>query len=199
MTREQRIARMRTLFEEGAAAYDAGRLDEALRKMLEAQRTYRNPALAFNIARVYERMANAERAEYWFRAYLTHGTPTDAERADVERRIAEQRDIEARQREQVMAPPPSDDELTAEARTFFQRGVAMFARGQYRAALDAFTAAMRFAPLPEIFYNLALTSERLDATRDAIDYYREYLRVRRDAPERAWIERRIAELRARPR
>ncbi|MDW8364087.1 MAG: tetratricopeptide repeat protein, partial [Myxococcales bacterium] len=195
-TREERIARMRELFAQGVQAYEAGRLDEALRLMLEAQHNWRNPALAYNIARIYERMADAERAAYWFRAYLTHGQPTEAERADIERRIAALREIEARQREQLHAPPPSQDALTAEARAFFQRGIVLYQRRHYEAALEAFLAALRFAPLPELYYNLALVSERLGRRSDAIDYYREYLRVRPGASERAWVERRIEQLRA---
>ena len=71
----------------------------------------------------------------------------------------------------------------------------MFRRRQYAAAMEAFTAAQRFAPLPEVLYNMAVTAERLHQKRDAIDYYREYLRVRRNAPDRYIVERRIRELR----
>ena len=73
----------------------------------------------------------------------------------------------------------------------------MYQRRQYQAAMQAFIAAHRFAPLPEVLYNLAVTSEKLDAKRDAIDYYREYLRLRPQSPDRAQIERQITALRAR--
>ena len=62
--------------------------------------------------------------------------------------------------------------------------------------MEAFTAAQRFAPLPEIFYNMAVTAERLGSTRDAMDYYREYLRVRPNAPDRGHVESEVARLRA---
>jgi len=195
-SREERIARARSLFEEGVAAYEAGRIDVAVQKLLAAQRSYRSPEIAYNIARCFERMGEATRGIYWYRAYLEHGRPDEAARRDVERRIAALREVEQRQRAQILAAPPSDSEIMAEARTFFERGVAMFQRRQYEAAMQAFTAAHRFAPFPELLYNMALTAERLSQTRDAIDYYREYLRLRRDAPDRAQVERRIAELRA---
>jgi tetratricopeptide (TPR) repeat protein len=71
----------------------------------------------------------------------------------------------------------------------------MFQRRQYEAAMQAFTAALRFAPLPEIYYNMAVTAERLRSYRDAYDYYRDYLRLRPESPDRASIERRMEELR----
>ena len=72
----------------------------------------------------------------------------------------------------------------------------MFRRRRWEAAMQAFTAAYQFARLPEVVYNLAVVSERLHRTRDAIDYYREYLRLRRDSPDRAQVEAQIERLRA---
>lgn len=64
--------------------------------------------------------------------------------------------------------------------------------------MQAFIAAHRFAPLPEVLYNLAVTAERLGSPRDAIDYYREYLRgLPENAPDRGAVERKIAALRGR--
>jgi len=63
--------------------------------------------------------------------------------------------------------------------------------------MQAFTAALQFAPFPELLYNMALASERLQNWRDARDYYREYLRLRPNAPDRAAVEAKIAELRDR--
>ena len=115
----------------------------------------------------------------------------------MQERIQALREAKARARSQVFTAPPSNDELTREARTFFLRGVAMYRRGQYQAAMQAFMAAHRFAPLPEVLYNLAVTAERLGSRRDALDYYREYLRRRPDAPDRGAVERKIAALRNR--
>lgn len=194
---EEQVARARTLFTEGQAAYDAGRFQEAVTKMLEAYELTSSPELAFNVARVYERMSEYAEAIRYFRIYLRQGAPDATVRADVEARIEALRAAERRSREQVFTAPPSDDELTREARTFFTRGVAMFRRGEYEAAMQAFTAAHRFAPLPEVLYNMAVVAERLGAPRDAIDYYREYLRLRPTAPDRGFVEREIARLRGR--
>jgi tetratricopeptide (TPR) repeat protein len=189
------LARARDRFAAGIAAYDAGRLDEAARLLLEADGIVHSPELTFNIARVYERMGEAREAIRFFERYLREARIEGAERADVERRIEAMRELERRMRDQVMTIPPTGDEMTQEARTFFERGVAMFRRRRFDAALQAFTAAYNFARLPEVVYNLAVASERTNQRQDAIDYYREYLRMRPDGADRAHVERRIAALR----
>lgn len=189
------LARAQDLFARGVTAYEAGRLDEAARLLREADAIVHSPELSFNLARVYERMGEAAEAIRWFQRYLREARPAPEERADIERRIQAMRELERRQREQVMTVPPTDDEMTQEARTFFERGVAMFRRRRYEAALQAFVAAYNFARLPEVIYNLAVASERTGRVQDAIDYYREYLRARPDDPARAQIERRIEQLR----
>lgn len=194
---DEQVARARTLFTEGQAAYDAGRFQEAVAKMREAYEITNSAELAFNVARVYERMSEYADAIRYFRIYLRQGQPSAEVRADVEGRIEALREAERRSRDHVFTAPPSDDELTREARTFFTRGVAMFRRGEYEAAMQAFTAAHRFAPLPEVLYNMAVVSERLGSNRDAIDYYREYLRLRPTAPDRGFVEREIERLRGR--
>lgn len=192
-------ARARDLFTRGVAAYEAGRLDEAADLLAQADALLPSPELAFNIGRVYERMGRVAEAETYYRRYLRDAAPDDAVRADVEARIAALEELERRHRDAVMSLPPSSDEMTAEAQRFFERGVAMFRRRRYDAALAAFTAAYRFAPLPEVIYNLAVASERTEHFGDAVDYYREYLRARPTDPDRPSIERTIRELQARDR
>lgn len=192
-------ARARDLFTRGVAAYGAGRLEEAADLLGQADALVPSPELAYNLGRVHERMGHVAEAVRYYRRYLDTGTADAASRADVEARIAALNDLERRHRESVMSLPPSTDEMTAEAQRFFERGVAMFRRRRYDAALAAFTAAYRFAPLPEVIYNLAVASERTEHYGDAIDYYREYLRARPDDPDRAGIERTIRELQERTR
>ncbi len=196
----QQLDEARRLFIEGTQHYQAGRLDEALQRFLAAWRIVPSPELAYNVARTYERMGDSQRGIEFYRNYLRQAAPDAAERQDVERRIGELEAIARRQREQIMTVPPSDDELTQEARTFFLRGVTMFRRRRYDAAMAAFTAAYNFARLPEVIYNLAVTAERLDRTQEAIDYFREYARsLPRDSVERPMIDRKVRELRERPR
>lgn len=189
--------RARDLFTRGVAAYSAGRLEEAAGLLGEADALLPSPELAYNLGRVHERMGHVEEAVRYYRRYLDAGTADEASRADVEARVAALADLERRHRDAVMSLPPSTDELTAEAQRFFERGVAMFRRRRYDAALAAFTAAYRFAPLPEVVYNLAVASERTEHFADAVDFYREYLRARPDDPDRAHIEATIRALQAR--
>lgn len=189
------VQRARVLFTEGLAAYEAGRLDEAATKLAEAYGLVPTPELAFNVARIYERMGDAEKGISHFRIYLRDGTPTDAERTDIARRIAALEALAQRQHDQIFAAPASTDDLTAEARTFFLRGVTMFQGRHFDAAMQAFIAAYNFARLPEVIYNLAITAEKLERTQDAIDYYREFLRARPDDPNRTQIEAKVRTLR----
>lgn len=195
--RDARVAAARALFLEGEAAYTEGRFNVAATKLLEAYELTQSPALAFNLARTYERMSEYDLALRYFAIYLRRGEPTDEERQDVEARVTRITEAKERQARQVFTDLPSSDALTNEARVFFVRGVQMFRRGHYDAALQAFTAAHRFATLPEVLFNLAVTAERLHQDRDAADYYREYLRVRPNAADRGAVEAKIATLRGR--
>ena len=105
-------------------------------------------------------------------------------------------DAGANDSHEIIAAPATADELTQEGRTFFMRGVAMFKRGHFEAALEAFTAAYRFSPCAEVIYDLALTAEKLHRYQDAIDYYNEYLHAPGLVTNREGITRRIRELRA---
>lgn len=185
------------LFAQGAQHYGAGRLDEALDHFLRAWRIAPNPEMAYNIARTYERMGDPTHGIQFYRHYLSRAAPDASERTAVEARIVELQAVAERQRNQIVQVPPSNDELSREARTFFQRGVVMYRRRNYQAAMAAFTAAYNFARLPEVVYNLAVTAERLERRQDAIDYFREYQRsLPRDSPERAMIRRRVEQLRS---
>lgn len=191
---QAQVERARQLFEDGVAAYSAGDLRAALRKMKAAQRAFRRPEFAFNIARVLERLGEAEHAISWFRVYLRHGRPGEAERTDVDSRIAELEAYRDRVEGQAIESAPSGDAITEESQTFFNNGVAMFERRQYRAAMQAFQYAERFRPFPELYFNMALTAERLNDPSNAALYYEEYLDGRPNAPGRADIEQKIRQL-----
>ena len=193
---QDRTAEARTLFTEGAAAYAEGDFQRAAEKFVAAHRLAPSPALAFNAGRAYERMSAYDEAIRYFRMYLRRAQPDERTRADITARVEALRQAKMRQRDQLFTLPPSDDALVAEARTFFQRGVAMFRRRHYEAAMQAFTAAHRFAPLPEIFFNMAVTAEKMGSLRDAMDYYREYLRLRPSAADRGHVERELERIRA---
>ena len=185
-------------FAEGQAAYEAGDFPKALDRFLCAYRLSRSPELAYNVARVQERMGESAAALRYYRVYLeADPPPADADRLSVLEKVRALRDRLAAQASSGTPRAPTEEEIHAEAQRMFERGLVMYRRGEYEAALQAFTEAYRFARLPDIVYNLARTCERMEKTRDAIDYYREYLRRRPDAPDRADVEATIRTLEGR--
>jgi len=188
------IDEARVRFEQGLAAYRKGELKQALADFVRASELAPSPELEFNLARVYERMGEAEPAIRHYRNYLASGAVPERERAQIEERIRDLIALLQRQLAQVKAPPPSSDALTAEARAFFERGLTLFRKRQYAAAQVAFSAARRFAALPELAYNLALTSERLGNSAEAVDYYRAYLRESKPAKDAERVQARIKTL-----
>ena len=183
-------------FEKGVHYYEANDLDSARKWFAKAYKCYPTPELAYNVARVCERMGDAKTGVYYFKQYLKRATLNDTEKSDVKKRIAALNALYNRQRAQVKLVPPKRSTLNAEARTFFERGTEMFDKERYNAAMQAFLAAQQFADAPELYFNLALVAEKLDRPRDAIDYYREYLRARPQAADAKSIKARITELRS---
>jgi tetratricopeptide (TPR) repeat protein len=188
------VKRAGALFAEGQAAYQQGKLKLAVDKLEQAYALAPSKEIEFDLGRVYERVGEPAKAIRHFRAYLQGEKLAPAERAEIEGRIDKLVQLQARQRAQLREAPPSSAALTSEARAFFERGKKLFRKGSYEAALAAFTAARRFAALPELAYNLALTSERLARNTDAVDYYRTYLREQPNAPDAEAVQARIAEL-----
>lgn len=199
-----RIVRARELFSQGMQAYQANDFERAAQLLTQADEVIPSPELAYNIAFCSQRMGDAARAIRYYRRYLETGHPTDAERADVDARIATMQALEARHREMTMALPPSMDAMSADAAALFDSGRQMFQRRRYAAALQAFSAAAATfqalgTEVPELVYNLAVTAERLRQLDDAADYYDEYLRERPTDPDAARIREHIRELRERRR
>lgn len=204
-SREERIARARALFREGTEAYDRGELHVAAEKLLAAQRAWRSPDIAFNIARCFERMGEAPRAIHWFTVYLEHGRPDEATRRDIERRIEEMRALEERQTHQTEAGRPTQAELAGESRRLFEQGLRFYGRRQYQVAYEAFQSscsalavaqgnALGECDNAELSYNLARTAEHLERWGEARLHYRKFLRLAPRSPERAGVERRMREL-----
>jgi tetratricopeptide (TPR) repeat protein len=186
-----KLERARVLFAQGQAAYRDGRLKQALEHLEQAYELAPSPEIEFDLARIYERVGEPAAAIHHFRAYLRQAKLQDAERQQLEARIATLQALQARQRAQLQEAQPSSEALTTEARVFYERGKKLFGKGRYEGALVAFSAAKRFAALPELTYDLAVTSERLGRTSDAVDYYRAYLREATGAPDRDAVQARI--------
>lgn len=198
------MSRARDLFVEGMRAYQANDFGHAVTLLTQVDAIVPSAELAYNIAYCYQRMADPDHAVQFFRRYLETGSPSEAERTDVEARIAQMEALRARQRDATMALPPSMDAMTADAAALFASGQEMFRRRRYAPALQAFSAAAAAfqavgVEVPELVYNLAVTSEHLRSLDDAADYYDEYLRQRPRDPEAERIRAHATELRQRRR
>jgi tetratricopeptide (TPR) repeat protein len=91
---------------------------------------------------------------------------------------------------------PADARVRS-ARAHYESGVAHYNLDEFAAALAEFTEAYRTKPDPSFLFNIAQCHRKLGNADAAVDFYRKYLRNMPDAPNRADVERLIAELRAR--
>ena len=63
------------LFVEGVGAFEKGEYPEAIRQFQAAFRTQRQPNLAYNIARCFERMGDLKASGSWYRTYRSFNPP----------------------------------------------------------------------------------------------------------------------------
>jgi tetratricopeptide (TPR) repeat protein len=93
---------------------------------------------------------------------------------------------------EVESPPAQQAQADDQARGHFDAGQAHYERGDYAAAVQAFSEALRISKKPELLYNLA-QAERLNGDcAAALQHYREFQTAARDAP--ADLSEKIAEM-----
>ena len=92
-------------------------------------------------------------------------------------------------------PTPEQREL---ARSAYAQGQALFAEGKYAEAKVAFEQAHGAVPNPVVLVSIAECDARLGNLEGAYAMYQRYLAERPDAPDRADVEQKIAELVATP-
>lgn len=184
----------RACFQKAQAAYATGDLFSALAGFQCAFEAAPSPELHYNLARVYERMGEAEASTQHYRAYLAQSPVTPRERKRIEARLQALQDLRDRQRPPMEATKPNAEAMSAEARQFYDRGVKLYRVKQYPAAQAAFNAALQLSNAPELHFNLAVVAERMNHPSEAVDHYRAYLASRTDAKDRVEIEERIGML-----
>jgi tetratricopeptide (TPR) repeat protein len=184
-------------FERAQVAYFQGRLAEARRDFECAYKQLPSAEMAWNLARVNERMGEVETGVRYFREYLATAKISAREKKRVQERIQSLLELGHRQGSTLkLTPEEQRHALGEEARAFFERGTKLYAGGHYKAAAAAFTAALQLSDAPELHYNLAVTSERLGETADALDHYRAYLDALPEAPDRSEVLARLDALRS---
>lgn len=84
---EDEVTEARRFFAEGVTAYQSGDYADAARDFEQAYELTRDPDVAFNTARAYERAGEREEAARYYRIYLRDGDAAVAERAELERLV----------------------------------------------------------------------------------------------------------------
>jgi tetratricopeptide (TPR) repeat protein len=92
------------------------------------------------------------------------------------------------------ASPADGGAAVALARRHATQGNANYNLDRFAEALAEYRAAYLTASDPALLYNIAQCHRRLGHRRDALDYYRKYLRTAKAPPNRAEVERHIAAL-----
>jgi tetratricopeptide (TPR) repeat protein len=85
-------------------------------------------------------------------------------------------------------------EETARAKEHFQKGRVHYDLKEYEAALREFKDGYRFVQDAVFLYNIAQCHNKLGQPREALDFYRNYLRKAPDAPNRTEVEKHIEEM-----
>lgn len=96
-----------------------------------------------------------------------------------------------------LATATAQDDPRERARAHFQQGVEAYERGDYTAALEAFSEAYRLAPHPVVRVNIANAYERLGRPLEALFHFERFLSEATSAPreQRREIEAAIRRLR----
>jgi tetratricopeptide (TPR) repeat protein len=97
----------------------------------------------------------------------------------------------------AVAAPSAEAERIRAARAHYERAVSHYNLDEFEPALAEFREAYREKPDASFLFNIAQCHRKLGQREAALDFYRKDLRSVPDAPNRADVERVIADLQAR--
>lgn len=103
----------------------------------------------------------------------------------------------AQRRPRPQQAPPAEDPRVVEARRAYDDGRRLFDERSYAEALRRFERAFELRNNPVILIAIANCHEQTNNFRDAVAALERYLRDRANAPDRAQVEQRLAQLRPR--
>ena len=85
---------------------------------------------------------------------------------------------------------------SSQARAHFSAGSRAYSLGEWTRAIDEYKKAYDASPDPAFLYNIGQAYRGAGDAKQALFFYRSYLRNAPDAPNRAEVEERIAKLQA---
>lgn len=169
----------------GRDYYRAGQYLEAAEQFQRAFALLPTSALAFNIARSYERLSQWQDAIDWYERYVTMATDA-RDKAEALEKIELLR--------QRLQPDATTPETRYAAR--LAAGRQAYSRGDFEAAIEEFKAAFDIKASPGALYNIAKSYEKLGRYEESIDYFTQYLELDPNATDRTDVEETIKRLRA---
>ena len=141
------------------------------------------PNLAYELARAYENTGVLSSAALEYCRFLSLA-PAASEAPDVRAHVA------------TLVPPTPDTVVTVEG-TAFKRGVDAYDKGQWADAEVFFTTVIQVDSMSaDAYYDRALVRALQNHRDAAADDYERYLRLSREASDRALVVTRVNQLRA---
>jgi tetratricopeptide (TPR) repeat protein len=141
--------------------------------------------LAYELARAYESAGVLSSAALEYCRFLSLA-PSVSEAAEVRAHVT------------ALVPPKPDTVVTVEG-TAFQRGVDAYDKGQWADAEAFFTTVIRVDSMSaDAYYNRAVVQQLQNHREAAAVDYESYLRLHREAVDRASVVTRVNQLRAQP-
>ena len=98
----------------------------------------------------------------------------------------------------LLSPAAATAQSNDEAAKHFDRGQALYKKGEFKEAIKAYEAANAIAPHPAALFNVARCHVNLGHPEQALKYYKMALHNTSDLTSRADIEQRIKRLQSRP-
>lgn len=91
------------------------------------------------------------------------------------------------------APSPADDKK-AKAKAAYEKGLGHYNLGEFDLAIESFREAYALSSAPGLLFNIAQSHRLKKDYEQASYFYRTYLRLKPDAPNRADVEARLEEM-----
>src|SRR6185503_3792144 len=91
-----------------------------------------------------------------------------------------------------------DETKEREARAHFEQATRLYNVGDFDRAIAGYKRAYELSPAPGLLFNIGQAYRAKGDREHALYFYAAFLREEPDAPERAFVEARMAELRLAP-